>query len=118
MPMSISMSFPSELVEPEQNEPVESMSMSISMSFPAESVEPEPEQPEPDEKPKNDGTADITIKCTWKSTFLTMSHNKSCKKMRNEYSVPYTCDGGKNVCCTESSIDNPIFDSFGHCTKV
>ena len=113
MPMSISMSFPSELVEPEQPEPVESMSMSISMSFPAESVEPEPEP----EKP-TDEASDITIKCTWKSTFLTMSHNKSCKKMRNEYIVPYTCDGGKNVCCTESSIDNPIFDSFGQCTKV
>jgi len=113
MPMSISMSFPSELVEPEQPEPAESMSMSISMSFLTESEEPEPEP----EKP-TDEASDITIKCTWKTTFLTMSHNKSCKKMRNEYSVPYTCDGGKNVCCTQSSIDNPIFDSFGQCTKV
>jgi hypothetical protein len=87
--------------------------MSLSMSFPTESEEPEPEPEEP-----TDGTSDITIKCTWKSTFLTMSHNKSCKKMKNEYSVPYKCDGGKNVCCTESSIENPIFDSFGQCTKV
>ena len=113
MPMSISMSLPSDLVEPEQPEPAGSMSMSLSMSFPTESEEPEPEPEEP-----TDEASDITIKCTWKSTFVTMSHNKSCKKMKNEYSVPYKCDGGKNVCCTESSIENPIFDSFGQCTKV
>lgn len=96
------------------DEMMEGSELSMSMPIPESAHEPEPEP----EEASSMHSKNETVKCTWKSTFAKLSHKKSCRKMANEYSVPYTCDGGKNVCCTESTIPNPVFDNFGKCTKV
>jgi hypothetical protein len=62
------------------------------------------------------------IKCVWDSQFddpNLASHTKACKKLNDEHSVAYTCDGEyMNVCCTVSSIEFPLFNMFGKCQKV
>ena len=63
-----------------------------------------------------------SIKCVWDSNFddpNLASHTKACKKLNDEHIAAYTCAGQyKNVCCTVSSIEFPLFEVFGQCQKV
>jgi hypothetical protein len=63
-----------------------------------------------------------SIKCVWDSNFddpNLASHTKACKKLNDEHIAAYTCAGQyKNVCCTDSSIEFPLFEVFGQCQKV
>ena len=66
-------------------------------------------------------TTNDSIRCTWDDKFDVNGNNhfKVCKKLRDEHTVPYTCDGQYvHVCCTVSSIEIPIFEKFGTCFKV
>jgi hypothetical protein len=82
-------------------------------------LEPTESNPETESGPGSE-TDMNSISCTWKSSFQ-INHEKGCKKLNNEFSVPYECvgdgDGGKNVCCTVSIIETPFFERFGTCTK-
>ena len=66
-------------------------------------------------------TTNDSIRCTWDDKFDVNGNNhfKVCKKLRDEHTVPYTCDGQyAHVCCTVSNIEIPIFEKFGTCFKV
>ena len=66
-------------------------------------------------------TTNDSIRCTWDDKFDVNGNNhfKVCKKLKDEHTVPYTCDGQfAHVCCTVSSIEIPIFEKFGTCFKV
>ncbi len=80
-----------------------------------------PESPEPTSKPIPESEPEITsdpttISCTRKKSF---DKKHDCERLGTEFSVPYECDGdaGKNVCCTVSIIDKPVFEKFGNCVK-
>eukprot|EP01083_Nonionella_stella_P250712 865861_1 len=45
------------------------------------------------------------------------SHSEGCEKYQAPNIVAYTCDGGKKLCCTQSSIICPNFRAFGMCGK-
>ncbi|KAL3777909.1 hypothetical protein ACHAW5_007815 [Stephanodiscus triporus] len=88
--------------------------------------EPEPEsetEPESDPQPEfllepESETAASTITCAWKSKFEDSSPEEACSELDSEFSVPYECDKGKNVCCTVSDVDTAVFKSLGTCTKI
>lgn len=66
-------------------------------------------------------TTNDSIKCIWDDKFdiIGNNHFKVCKKLKDEHTVPYTCDGQyAHVCCTVSIIEIPIFEKFGTCFKV
>ena len=91
---------------------------------PIETDEPTPSPtPGSEEESESAPASDInSISCTWKSSFDdAASHLKACKKLNNEFSVPYACDGkeGKmQVCCTVSVIETANFEKFGQCAKI
>lgn len=60
------------------------------------------------------------IKCVWDEKFEeAASHKKACKRLNNEHTVPYTCNGQyTKVCCTVNSIEMPVFKTFGTCQIV
>jgi hypothetical protein len=60
------------------------------------------------------------IKCVWDLKFDdATSHTKAWKKLNDEHSIAYTCDGQYvKVCCTVSSLEFPLFNIFGKCRKV
>jgi hypothetical protein len=102
------------------------MSMPMSMPESPETEEPT-SSPTPESEPESesDPEPDIdtsTIKCTWKASFDDSANIlKACKKLNDEFSVPYACDGNGHkmqVCCTVSIIEEATFEKFGQCTKI
>ncbi len=99
-----------------------SMPESIETEEPTPNPTPSP-TPESEEESVSEPASDInSISCTWKSSFDdSASHLKACKKLNNEFSVPYACDGNNSkmqVCCTVSVIETATFEKFGQCTKI
>lgn len=50
--------------------------------------------------------------------FGTMSHSDACMATGDVYTVPYTCEDSREICCTVSSCVDPTMNTFGTCLKV
>ena len=103
-----------------------SLSMSLSLSVPLDplvfsmsmSIPEDPLSFVKDPLVEENLTVD-SIHCTWRAWFA--NKPKSACGILNDgnHTVPYTCDGEyPNVCCTESTITDPMLNLFGACYKV
>lgn len=58
------------------------------------------------------------ISCQWDSRNTRNNIVRRCDNRKDGKHWPYSCDDGRQVCCTESYINEPDMKDFGTCVRV
>ena len=58
------------------------------------------------------------ISCSWDSRNNRNNIVQRCDRRNDGRNWPYSCEDGRQVCCTESYINEPDMKEFGTCERV